>query len=100
MKKCIIFVLFLVLLFSGCDSSRLDENDVIGLTSAEIVAKYGDFDRKQGSPAADGLYRSCACGYLTKEATRGFFGTTPEEYFMIYFDDNGIAHWSRIEAIV
>jgi len=102
MKKHIkIIALFLVVLcFSGCGRARLDESDVIGLTSAEIVEKYGDFDRKQGIPDSEGLYRDCGCGYLTKEAKKGFFGTTPEEYFMIYFDDDGIAVFCGYEGIV
>lgn len=102
MKKfCILFALVIASLFclSSC-SKKYSEDDFIGLTSKQIVEKYGDFDRKQGSPNDEGLYSDCACGYLISEAEKGFFGTTPPEYFMIYFDANGIAHYCVYEQIV
>lgn len=101
MRKYIISVIVLVfvLCFAGC-GKRYTESDVIGLNSSEIVEKYGNFDRKQGTPDADGLYRDCACGYLTTEKKTGFLGTTPPEYFMIYFNSEGIAHWCRYEKVI
>ncbi len=103
MKKA--FLLFvtvfaIVLCISGCEEKRYAQEEIIGLSSAEIVAKFGDFDRTQGEPDNRGLYRDCACGYLISEAKAGFFGTTPPEYFMIYFDENGIADFCRQEQIV
>ena len=88
----------LITVFSGC--SKYTEDDFLGLTSLEIIEKYGDFDRKRGTPDEDGLYRDCACGYLISEKETNFFGTTPPEYFMIYFDENGIADWCNYEKVV
>ena len=68
------------------------EADFIGLSSQEITNKYGDFDNTRNRPSPDGLYRNCGCGYMVTEARKGFLGTTPPEYFMIYFDENGIAY--------
>lgn len=91
-------VLLLLTVLSGC--AKYSEDDIMGQTSAEIIEKYGDFDRKQGSPDYDGLYRDCACGYLVSEKKVGFLGTTPPEYFMIYFNDDGIADWCDYEQVV
>ena len=65
-------IVMIALCFSGCGKSQYTEDEIIGLTSFEIVEKYGDFDRKQGSPGEDGLYRDCACGYLISEKQVGF----------------------------
>ena len=96
---CVFLALTLVLL-AGCSKTRFKENDIIGLTSAEIVEKYGEFDRPQGKLGEDGLYRNCACGYLISEAKTGYLGTTPPEYFMITFDENGIACYCKYEKVV
>ena len=88
----------LITALSGC--SKYTEDDFLGLTSLEIIEKYGDFDRKRGAPDEDGLYRDCACGYLISEKETNFFGTTPPEYFMIYFDENGVADWCNYEKVV
>lgn len=93
-------IVIITLFFSGCGKARYTEDEIIGLTSSEIVEKYGDFDRKQGFPNKDGLYRDCACGYLISEKNTGFFGTTPPEYFMIYFDEDGFAHLCEYEQVV
>jgi hypothetical protein len=104
MKKYVIafVILAVVVLLCFCvwNNSRFDESDVIGLTSAEIIEKYGDFDRTEGTPDADGLYRNCRCDYLIREKKVGFLGTTPPEYFMIYFNDVGIADWWEYREIV
>lgn len=84
---------------SSCGKKRFDENEIIGLTSIEIVEKYGDFDRIHGYTNKDGLYRNCDCGYLVREATYGFFGKPPE-YFMIYFDEEGYAIRCKYEQVV
>lgn len=95
----ILLTLLILCVLSGCEK-KYSEGEIIGLTSSEVVEKYGDFDRKQGTPDEEGLYRDCACGYLISEKRVGFFGTTPPEYFMIYFDGDGVAHWCRCEEIV
>lgn len=103
MKLKQVFAVTLIMLFvlpvlSGC--AKYSEDDIIGFTSSEIVEKYGDFDRKRGTPDEDGLYRDCDCGYLISEKKVGFLGTTPPEYFMIYFDENGVADWCDYEQVV
>lgn len=104
MKKKFALLLAVIVLitfcFSGCGKVKYDEDKIIGLTSIEIVEKYGDFDRKQGSPGEDGLYRDCSCGYLISEKRVGFLGTTPPEYFMIDFDEDGAAYQCRYEQVV
>lgn len=95
----LILTLVTLLCFSSC-GEKYSENDFIGLSSLDIVNKFGDFDRKQSIPNDDGLYRNCACGYLVAEAKKGFFGTTPPKYFMIYFDENGIARYCVYEQVV
>ena len=100
-KLCILLMVILVVVSTfGCVNARYKEENIIGLTSSEIVKKYGDFDRKQGTPDTEGVYRNCACGYLTKEANKGVLGTTPPEYFMIYFDSDGIARFCNYEEVV
>ena len=47
-------IVMIVICFSGCGKSQYTEDEIIGLTSFEIIEKYGDFDRKQGSPGEDG----------------------------------------------
>lgn len=99
MKKYILLAIcffMCAVCLSGCleRSGRIkdySEEDMIGLTSAEIIEKFGEFDRKNGKPDPDGLYRHCGCGYLVAPAKVGFLGTTPPEYFMIVFDDDGVA---------
>ena len=101
-KKFVLFVLIAVMAlgFSGCTKMKYREDQIIGLTSLEIVEKYGDFDRPQGSPGIDGLYRDCSCGYLVAEKRVGFLGSTPPEYFMIDFDENGVAVRCYYEQVV
>lgn len=69
-----------------------DKEWIIGKTSAEIEQRYGIFDISM-MPLGDGdvLYRNCGCGYLTKKGVQGLLGTPADEYFMIYFDSDGIA---------
>lgn len=102
--KLFVALLVIMLCLSSCSKYTKDtkytEDDIIGLTSSEIIEKYGDFDRKRGTPDEDGLYRDCACGYLISEKETDFFGTTPPEYFMIYFDENGVADWCNYEKVV
>ncbi len=82
-------MLSILVVLAGCKS--YDPKDYIGLTSKEIVEKYGEFDVERSDPSADGLFRKCGCGYTVVPERVGFFGTTPPKYFMIYFDNNGIA---------
>ncbi len=47
-KYYVLFATFLVitLCFSSCATAQYTEDDVIGLSSSEIVEKYGYFDRR------------------------------------------------------
>ena len=69
-----------------------DKEWIIGKTSAEIEQKYGAFDISM-MPLGEGdiLYRNCGCGYMTKRGVQGLLGTPTDEFFMIYFDSDGIA---------
>lgn len=61
-KKNVLFavIVLITICFSGCGKEQYAEDEIVGLTSIEIVEKYGDFDRTQGSPDKNGLYRDCA----------------------------------------
>ena len=101
MKKLLLIALAVFLVFSlaACNLFRpYDPEDFIGLTSAEIVEKYGEFDHIFAYPSEDGLYRKAICGYIVKEARVGFLGTDPPEYFMIHFDENAIAYECTYET--
>ena len=66
-----------------------DADDFIGLTYEQIVERCGSFDICRSQNVDTGRYS--ACGYTVREKRVGFLGTDPPEYFMIYFDHNGIA---------
>ncbi len=93
MKKVVCLILLLICLlmvFSGC--AKYDPDDFIGLTSAEVIEKYGAFDVTRDPASEDGLYRDTFCGYILKEARKGNLGTTTPLYFVIYFDEFGTAY--------
>ena len=90
---CLCFLLPLCL--SGCG---YDEEWIIGKTSVEIQEQYGTFYRVKLLPDsryvqadADVFYKNADCYYLIEEERVGWLGTYPEEYFVIRFDENGIA---------
>ena len=92
-----IFILCVLLstVLSGCG---YDEEWIIGKTSVEIQEQYGTFYRVELLPGgpyvqadADVFYKNADCYYLIKEERVGYLGTYPEEYFVIRFDENGIA---------
>lgn len=105
MKKLYLVITLLLaaaVLLSGCAKEKFKEDDerIIGLTSLQIVEKYGDFDRKLKKPDKNGLYVNCSCGYLISEKKVGFLGTTPPKYFMIVFDYKGVALHCGYEEVV
>ncbi|MBR4053894.1 MAG: hypothetical protein IKK06_03735 [Clostridia bacterium] len=92
-----IFILCVLLstVLSGCG---YDEEWIIGKTSVEIQEQYGTFYRVELLPDsryvqadADVFYKNADCYYLIEEERVGWLGTYPEEYFVIRFDENGIA---------
>lgn len=90
---------FLIFNIAGCSLFKpYDPEDFIGLTSAEIVESYGEFDVRKAYSGKNNLYYKGACGYIVAEAQVGFLGTEPPEYFMIYFDENGIAYKCAYET--
>jgi hypothetical protein len=90
-KKLLLLWFLVIVMLSGC-GKKFNPNNYIGKTSAEIIDEYGEFDYAVGEADDTGLYRSTKCGYTSKEKQRGFFGTSEEEFFFIYFDQNGVAH--------
>lgn len=86
----LLLLLLLCMLFVGC-TEPYHADQFLGKTSAEIAAAFGAFDCTTMPPDADGLYRSCSCGYTIREPRKGFLGTSPEVLFFIGFDENGIA---------
>lgn len=99
-KLCWMFAgILLVVTLCGCqEDKKYKAEDFIGLTSAEIEEQYGQFDNVRMPADEDGLYRRCGCGYIVKEEQVGFFGTTPPQMFMIYFDEQGIAYKCAYET--
>ncbi|MBR4054518.1 MAG: hypothetical protein IKK06_06915 [Clostridia bacterium] len=90
---CLCFLLPLCL--SGCG---YDEEWIIGKTSAEIQERYGTFYQvivlPYGDPIEvneDTICKNAKGYYLIEEERVGWLGTYPEEYFVIRFDENGIA---------
>ena len=104
MKRNIILfavITAMLLCFSSCSTKYIyDADEVVGLTSIQIVEKYGDFDRSPGYPNEDGLYCKTYCGYLITPASKGLFGSPYPEYFMIYFNENGVATYATYREIV
>ena len=80
----------LLLTLAGC-ADRYRPDDFLGKNSAEIMARYGEFDCVYMPADEDGLYRNSKCGYTIKEPKRGFLGTSPEVLLFISFDEYGIA---------
>ena len=99
----VLVVIALTLLASCSDKFKYgyDTKWIIGKKSSEIVERYGEFDTCTGIPEdcfIDGEWRKCGLGYKTFEGTAGFLGTPPDEYYMIWFDSEGIA--KRVETDV
>ncbi|MGM9680613.1 MAG: hypothetical protein ACI3XR_03815 [Eubacteriales bacterium] len=71
-----------------------------GKTSEEVIEKYGEFDMVSRNNYDDltGEYLIGEGIYVVKEAQRGYLGTTPEEWFCIYFDENGLAEKCRVRT--
>lgn len=65
-----------------------DDEWIIGKTVEEINEKYGKFDIKQ-TELAEGI--SFSGGYITKEKTYNAIDPEPEQYYKIYFNEDGIA---------
>ena len=66
---------------------------IIGKTSAEIVEKYGEFDSifSSDKEKTEGLYRNVTCAYQLTKAVTGYWGTGWDSYYLISFDENGVA---------
>ena len=79
-----------LLVCTGC-GSKYNQEDFIGNTCTQILEEYGAFDCCLMPPGEDGVYRNTACGYTSKEAQKGFLGTSSEIIFFISFDSEGIA---------
>ena len=101
MKKRIFWgffvAVFLILSFSSCAKNPYDTEWIIGKTSAEIEARYGEFYQCSMPADADGLYRNARCSLVLKEKRVGFLGTDPAEVLAISFDENGIAYRTNEE---
>ena len=94
---CILLILVLIgVLVFGIYKyiHRWDPENFIGLTAEQIMDRYGEF---YGCLFWDttGNYRRGV--YLVKPERVGYFGTDPEEYFVIEFDENGVAYKCKYE---
>lgn len=92
-----------MLCFSGC--SKYNERKIIGKSSLEVEEKYGEFDKAMkdlntyAERGQDGLYRNCDCGYMMPK-NRFFYELGYVEYFMIHFNENGIADKCYYDKVV
>ena len=108
MKRTVRIVAFLVLVsmvFAGCAKMPLwfikyDEDWIIGKTKEQIEAKYGEFDsynRREiedlSGESADGYYYEGR--YTLRPERLGYLGTDSAVYFLIKFNENGIAYKCR-----
>ena len=69
--------------------NRYNPDNFIGLTSEQIINRYGEFDRYSFWDSTEN-YRAGV--YTVKPKRVGYFGTYNEEYFVIRFDKNGIVY--------
>lgn len=69
--------------------NRYDPNNFIGLTAEQITDCYGEFDRCSFWDSTES-YRTGV--YIVKPKRVGFLGTYNEEYFVIRFDEKGLAY--------
>ena len=95
-KMCMVIVLIMLpmITLTGCKPYKkwlIRESWVIGKTSIVIEENFGEFDCDDEEPDEDGMYRNCWCRYLIKESKTKWYGTTPDLFFYIYFNENGIA---------
>ena len=88
----LLLVLSLLFLLTSCDRNPYDSEWIIGKTSAEIEARYGNFYQCSMPASEGGLYKNCRCSLLLKERRKGFLGTEPAEVLAISFDENGVAY--------
>ena len=76
---------------SGLSARKYDKDWIIGKTSSEVEERYGKFDLcLNHKNNENGNYYSTGCGYMTKQHKST--ATMYDEFFMIYFDENGIAY--------
>ena len=84
----VLTILLLVSILTGCKVFfSYDEEDYIGRTEDQIIARYGEFDRFTKWEST-GHYRSGI--YIIKPKRVGYLGTYNEEHFLIQFDENGV----------
>ena len=98
MKRIIALVITLsifMLCMTGCTSLKYPKKKMIGMTSIEMVEKYGRFDISGGPPDEDGLYRHRAAGYVVIEENKSLLGylfrIDQGWYLLFTFDENGVA---------
>lgn len=98
LKSSILFLLTILLTVSlfSCSSNlvagKYDKDWMLGKTSSEIENRYGKFDllKSRYSINEKGDYIKCGCGYITKKVGKN--ASKDDEFFMIYFDENGVAY--------
>ena len=69
------------------ERNDFDEEWIIGKSCYEVVAEYGKYHHR--SIPWRGEYEIY---YIKREKHVGPFGTDPEIYYVIYFDENDIAY--------
>ncbi len=97
--RILALVLLISLCLAGCQKGKYRQKDFIGLTAPQIVEKFGEFDFKPGEKPGDGLYRDCRCGYLVTKADYSFLGERYDEFFLIWFDENGVAYQCEYKQV-
>ncbi len=99
MKRLFILLVLLLVMLCGCTSKHYDENNInelynsewiVGKSKAEIVKKYGDFDREYDT--LNGKNQAAGAYYVNYDNISFIL---PPSYnhdtYFIYFDENDIA---------
>jgi len=101
-KKLIITLAITLLLIGGVfwyyhpTHYKYNDRFIIGSSIEEITSEYGDFDKVFYTDSDNETIRSA--GYLVEDEKIGFFGTSPEKYYMILFDATGNAIKVSVEV--
>lgn len=93
--SCLLFALAIISVCSCSHSGAgklYDKDWIIGKTSSEVEERYGKSDICLDKTKTGDNYVETGCGYLTGQKLKGLFGTSTDEFLMIFFDADGVAY--------
>jgi len=101
-KRLIIVLILSALIMGGLfwvdhpTHYKYNDRFIIGSSIEEITSRYGEFDKVFYTDLSNTTIASA--GYLVQSEKKGFFGTSPEQYYMIVFDASGKAISVKIDG--